>query len=419
MPDFHKLNKTKTTEMSKEELNRRLREEAGKSAARAEKLAKTSKPAGKAAPAQKKKQRKISEETKKQMPPQSPARKKREDELKRREKEAEKARKRRRRGNYVIYYVMLGVFVFLVFAIMSVTVLFNANKIVVEGESIYSDEEIIAASGLKGDENLVRLSTSGIPEKILEQLVSLDTAEVIKEFPYTIKIKVTPAVPMVNFYYAGKNYVISHVGRVMQIDSKKADCMEVVGYQPGESVEIGDYITAANPKQDELITQISAAIEKAELQNITRLDISDTLSIVLTYEDRIKITIGSVLQLDEKLKIAKELIENHIAKGEKVSLDITNIEHAVQRPLTEQPQRTVASEILPEEGEETTPKEAKKPRRRRKSPQNKLLVQYCPQAGKCGCGAAYNGAVTTAVHNIWKNPQKKAEGKHYFFSKRY
>ena len=357
MPDFHKLNKTKTTEMSKEELNRRLREEAGKSAARAEKLAKASKPAGKAAPAQKKKQRKISEETKKQMPPQRPARKKREDELKRREKEAEKAKKRRRRGNYVIYYVMLGVFVFLVFAIMSVTVLFNANKIVVEGESIYTDEEIIAASGLKGDENLVRLSTSGIPEKILEQLVSLDTAEVIKEFPYTIKIKVTPAVPMVNFYYAGKNYVISHVGRVMQIDSKKADCMEVVGYQPGESVEIGDYITAANPKQDELITQISAAIEKAELQNITRLDISDTLSIVLTYEDRIKITIGSVLQLDEKLKIAKELIENHIAKGEKVSLDITNIEHAVQRPLTEQPQRTVASEILPEEGEETTPKE--------------------------------------------------------------
>ena len=67
MPDFHKLNKTRTTEMSKEELNRRLREEVGKSAAKSEKLAKaqrsaensrTARPAGKAAPAQKKKQRK-------------------------------------------------------------------------------------------------------------------------------------------------------------------------------------------------------------------------------------------------------------------------------------------------------------------------------------------------------------------------
>lgn len=368
MPDFHKLNKTKTTEMSKEELNRRLREEVGKSAAKSEKLAKaqrsaepakTARPAGKAAPAQKKKQRRISEEARKQMPPQSPARKKREDELKRREKEAEKARKRRRRGNYVIYYVMLGVFVFIVFAILSVTVLFNANQIIVEGETIYTDEEIIAASGLKGDENLVRLSTSGIPEKILDALVSLDTAEVIKEFPYTIKIRVTPAVPMVNFYYAGKNYVISHVGRVMQIDSKKADCMEVVGYQPGESVEIGDYLKAANPKQDELITEISAAIEKAELQNITKLDISDSLSIVLTYEDRIKINIGSVLQLDEKLKMAKELVENHIGKTEKVSLDITNTEHAFQRPLTEQPQRTTAPESLPETSGESLPEEEK------------------------------------------------------------
>ena len=34
MPDFHRLNKSKTTEMSREELNRRLKEEVGKSAAK-------------------------------------------------------------------------------------------------------------------------------------------------------------------------------------------------------------------------------------------------------------------------------------------------------------------------------------------------------------------------------------------------
>lgn len=355
MPDFHKLNKTKTTEMSREELQRRLRAETEEASRRERQRAEKARSAkaNKSIAAQpdraRKKQMKISAETKKQMPPQSPARKKREEEIKEQEKRERKARKRRKRGSYVIYYITLGVISFLIFAILSVTVLFNAEKIVVVGETIYSDEEIIAASGLKGNENLVRLNTGGIPEKILDALVSLDSATVTKEFPSTIKITVEPAVPMANFYYAGKNYVISHVGRVMSIESEKAQCMEVMGYQPGESVVIGDYIKAANPEQDKLITLISSSLAEAEIANITKLDISDTLSIVLTYEDRIKITIGTTINLKEKLRIAKELIENHIGEAERVTLDISNTERVVQRPITTTPARTT-----PPKTEETT-----------------------------------------------------------------
>lgn len=330
MPDFHRLNKSRTTEMSKEELNRRLKEEVGKSAAK-----QSSKSYSQKNNSQSRKQQKISEQTRNQMPPRSPERKRREEELKRREKEEKKAKKRRKRGNYVIYYVMLGVVAFIIFAFLSVTVLFNAEGIVVEGESVYSDEEIIAASGLKGDENLIRMTTFGLSKKILDRLVSLDSAEVTKEFfPPHIKITVTPAEPMANFYYAGKNYVISHVGRVMQIESSAADCMEVIGYQPGDNVVIGDYITAANPEQDETVRNINSCIEYIGLEGITKLDISDSLTIKLTYEDRVVITIGSVLQLEEKLTIVKELVNNYIAPTERVTLDVSNPERVVQRPIT-------------------------------------------------------------------------------------
>lgn len=342
MPDFHKLNKTKTTEMSKEELNRRLREEINRSAA---------KPAQKKRkPENQKRQQKISEQTKRQMPPQSPVRRKREEELRQREKE-EKKRKRRRHGNYVVYYVLIGLFVAIVFAILSVTVLFNTEQIIVEGESIYSDEEIIAASGLKGNENLVRFSTSGISEKITDALVSLDSAEVTKQFPNAIKITVKAAEPMVNFYYAGKNYVISHVGRVMQIDKNAADCMEVIGYQPGENVVVGDYITAANPEQDDMISEISAVLDKLGITEITELDISDTLSITMTYEDRIKIKLGTIYQLEQKLSMVKELIDKYIDDGARVSLDVTNTDKVIQRPLTSV--QTRPPETTPPETEET------------------------------------------------------------------
>ena len=74
------------------------------------------------------------------MPPRSPERKRREEENKKREKEEKKAKKRRKRGNFVIYYIMLAIVAFIIFAILSVTVLFNAEGIVVEGETVYSDE---------------------------------------------------------------------------------------------------------------------------------------------------------------------------------------------------------------------------------------------------------------------------------------
>lgn len=353
MPEFHKLNKTRTTEMSKEELNRRLQEEVNRSAS-----AQRKKPTQSA----EKKQRKISEQTKSQMPPSSPERKRREQERIKKQKEEQKAvKKRRRRGNYVVYYIMLAVVAFIIFAILSVTVLFNCEGIVVEGETVYSDEEIIKASGLKGDENLVRLSLFGISDDILEELVSLDTAVVTKHyFPPHIKITVTPAEPMVNFYYAGKNYVISHEGRVMQIDRTAADCMEVVGYQPGESVVVGDYITAANPEQDDMIKTVSTALELKELEGITKLDISDMINIKMTYEDRVVITLGSVLQLEQKLSIIKELVTTYIGEDEKVTLDVSNPVRVVQRPITPMATATVttttaaASETEEEPVEETT-----------------------------------------------------------------
>ena len=337
MPDFHRLNKSKTVEMSKEELNRKLKEQAERSpspAARRKKVNPRSR-----------KQQKITEQTRKQLPPQSPVRKKREEEARKAAERELRERRKKKGGSNVVYYVMTAILAVIIFSILSVTVLFNADRIVIEGESDYSDEQIITASGLEGTENLVRLNTAGIPERILDKLVTLDSVKVDKVFPSTIKITVERSVPMAEFYYGGKNYVISHIGRVMQIDSSKADCMQILGYKPAESVIVGGFITAEDPEQDKLIAEISAAVEKAEIDNITTVDISDSLSIVMTYDDRVEIHLGSILQIDEKMRIIRELVFNgYIADTEHVTLDVTDPTRARQRPITTAPPATTAPE---------------------------------------------------------------------------
>ena len=337
MPDFHRLNKSKTVEMSKEELNRKLKEQAARSPSLAARRKKVN--------PQSRKQQKITEQTRKQLPPQSPVRKKREEEARKAAERELRERRKKKGGSNVVYYVMIAILAVIIFSVLSVTVLFNADKIVIEGESDYSDEQIITASGLEGTENLVRLNTAGIPERILDKLVTLDSVKVDKVFPSTIKITVERSVPMAEFYYGGKNYVISHIGRVMQIDSSKADCMQILGYKPAESVIVGGFITAEDPEQDKLIAEISAAVEKAEIDNITTVDISDSLSIVMTYDDRVVIHLGSILQIDEKMRIIRELVFNgYIADTEHVTLDVTDPTRARQRPITTAPPATTAPE---------------------------------------------------------------------------
>ena len=337
MPDFHRLNKSKTVEMSKEELNRKLKEQAARSPSPTARRKKVN--------PQSRKQQKITEQTRKQLPPQSPVRKKREEEARKAAERELRERRKKKGGSNVVYYVMVAILAVIIFSVLSVTVLFNADKIVIEGESDYSDEQIITASGLEGTENLVRLNTAGIPERILDKLVTLDSVKVDKVFPSTIKITVERSVPMAEFYYGGKNYVISHIGRVMQIDSSKADCMQILGYKPAESVIVGGFITAEDPEQDKLIAEISAAVEKAEIDNITTVDISDSLSIVMTYDDRVEIHLGSILQIDEKMRIIRELVFNgYIADTEHVTLDVTDPTRARQRPITTAPPATTAPE---------------------------------------------------------------------------
>ncbi len=328
--------------MNSAELKAKLKEEAERSAKNAKRR--------KAVQEYSRKQQKISEQTKKQMPPQSPARKRREQEMKRQaELELKEKKRRRKRGSNVVYYVALTFILVGIFAVLSVTVLFNIEQIIVVGDSIYSEEQIIAASGLEGNENLVRLNLSGTAEKILDKLVELDSVRVDKTYPSAVTITVERSVPMANFWFGGKNYVISHTGRVMRIGDEEESVMRVIGYEPEDSVIVGAFVKAKDEEQDRLIQEISEAVEKGGLtESITTVNIADPIGIKMSYEDRVEIFLGSILQIDEKIKMINELIDKHIAETEFVTLDVSDVSRAIQRPIT-----TSGAATLPPETEES------------------------------------------------------------------
>ena len=258
-----------------------------------------------------------------------------------------KAPKRKRRsGNKILYYVMLGIVIVATFSILSVTVLFNAEKMTVEGESKYTDAQIFEASGLAGNENLVRLDTKSAEIKVLDKLVYIDKVEIRKVFPSTITFVITGAQPVYNVFSDNKYYVLSRNGRILEIsDSPKEGAIIIDGMKPAEGAIVGGFMETEDPSQLELLEKIEKTLIDTGLDNITEINIADKLAVTMWYDGRIELILGSTQQLNEKFVIAKELVENEIGKNERVSLLLTNTEKIAQRNITEAP----VTEAKPEE----------------------------------------------------------------------
>ena len=74
-------------------------------------------------------------------------------------------KRRRRKQNLSLYYTAIFFLVAVVGIILSLTVFFNVKEVIVTGNSIYTNNDIILASGIKTGDNLVRLSSSKVEKK--------------------------------------------------------------------------------------------------------------------------------------------------------------------------------------------------------------------------------------------------------------
>jgi len=231
--------------------------------------------------------------------------------------------KQRRRQNMAIYYVMFFVVAVTIFSILSVTVLFNLEEIVVEGESIYTSEEIVAASGIREGINLLRFDTGTGRNRIIESLVYVDDVTIRKGFPNRVTITVAGAVEMVSIAHENHFYTISRNGRILETTRSASDNIAVYGFEAEEPV-IGGYISSAEQRKTELVFTLIKTAEEAELFGIMDIDITDHLDIKMNYMNRITLHIGAGTDLEQKLRAAAEILENRIESNERGTLRLIN-----------------------------------------------------------------------------------------------
>lgn len=323
-------------------------------------------------------------------------------------------RQRQNKQRMQIFYIVIIAVVLIIGLVLSFTVFFHVNKIEVRGYSIYTEDEIIGVSGVNDGDNLFLINRSKVKEHITQKLpyvgnvavkISLPNKLIVTVYETSVKCavevpdgyvlldedaKVLGKAPSIDDIYA--NAILEGGKELEEPTTEPADeaTTEAPAEAPAEEateeappepekkdkssvyvlkskdfiilkgVEIktakpGKTVAFKTEKEVAVYTEIMNLFIENDITGITELDLSDVYNIVMKYEDRMDVKVGSVTNLEDKMAFAAQVIKDQDAAQPDQAgiIDLTIDKKAYFQPLTTTTTQATTTTTLAE-GETTT-----------------------------------------------------------------
>lgn len=142
-----------------------------------------------------------------------------------------KRKRKRRRSRFGVLFTLLCAVAVVAALTFGATVFFQVETIAVTGNSRYTQEEIIAASGVQVGDNLFRMNKKQISQQILHQLPYVESVSILRGLPSTLTFQVTEwdAVAQVEVYAQGQSQDSGEEGETQQAAAQQAWLISVGG----------------------------------------------------------------------------------------------------------------------------------------------------------------------------------------------
>ncbi len=252
-------------------------------------------------------------------------------------------RKAQRRRKQIIQYIAIAAAVVAVMVALSLTVFFRIDEIKIEGTSPYSDEQIIASSGIAMDQNIIMCDADGVSAKLAKALPYIGSAQVKRSLSGLVTITVQATQGTYSFISGDTAVVVDAKGKVLEIvtaeDGKKYNV--IVGTEVAKSVP-GEEIKLSDEGRYNLLKSLCSQLETAGIKKITSIDISDVQKVTMVYDGRIELDLGNTGSVERKLALAAKVIEreDEIDPTQFGIIDLGSVEgKAFFRPM-ENPEET-------------------------------------------------------------------------------
>lgn len=271
----------------------------------------------------------------------SPAR--REGRKKRRLTRAAVRRRRaiRRLTALALLLCVIGVGVYL-----TVTMLFKINtlEVAVDGEVVqevggYSSAEILQALGVHAEENIFSFDPAEKAAALEKQFPLLENIRVERDYPNTVVVRTNAAAAVYAMQTSGGWLSLSAGLKILDKASAQPDLIvlcggEPVSTTPGTQLEFETEPSGASSgsaasdsaasgeagpptdKRLESLNTLLTALDGSELgADVTRIEFEDPEQMAFLYQGRISVLLGTLNELDYKLRLAKYVLLNEDGKG--------------------------------------------------------------------------------------------------------
>lgn len=220
-----------------------------------------------------------------------------------------KQRKAAKRRKLTPFLIVVSVFIFAAAVYLCLTMLFNVDRIIIEGNTLYEERALIETSGIKKGENLFEVDTAYAEDKLYSVYSYVEEVEVKRSFPNAVTITIVEATPFSVIEEADGYTLVSAGGKVLErgLEEVPDGMLSVRGLSTVTSTE-------DDVKRMELMKKIINTMQKLEMEDYVFLDLSDTLEIMMIYDNRVKVNLGNELELEYKLQFADNVISEKIPK---------------------------------------------------------------------------------------------------------
>ena len=231
---------------------------------------------------------------------------------------AKRERRYRRRKRNILFLPVAFLLVCLAL-VLGLSVFFKVSVIEVEGNFLYTDEEVIEASGIQTGDNLLFVNRFSVDGRIISRLPYVDKVlSVERSLPNRVTITIQESTAMAVLAIDGTNWLLDQNCKVLGEAERPEDYIEVRGVTARSPVE-GATVTGEleEGQKLQLLTQLLTEIRDRNMQaDITWLDLSNIANPIFDYLGRFTVWMGTEeglsYKFDKLLSTVSQLEEGDV-----------------------------------------------------------------------------------------------------------
>ena len=262
----------------------------------------------------------------------------------------------------------------------------NADRTTPANTGIYTEQQLIDATGIQVGDNLYGFSTKEKSDQLLAQMPYLDVAVVTRQAPGTVIIRVQPAVERFKMEYSGSWLVLSEQLKVLRVEPAEPDnLVQLDALLPeGAATTPGSFLTLDAPSEptalatampsgtatpenadeadtpqetpNEVLNELLGELDQyGLLDGTTVLTMQNMTELSFLYQGRVSVQLGTANNLDYKIRFAAYIIldtgGDGLASSDRGTLDVSD----------QQTDGTIQPRFLPAENPVATPEPTPEP----------------------------------------------------------